>query len=179
MTTRRRFVRRAGSGAWLAGAATALAAPAAHAAGQLKLIPDDWNVVIVLVVGFALLIPVVNALIVQPVLKVVDEREDKIAGARRRAEKLERDADAVLARYEEEVRETREACDRDRRAHLDAARAQQTEIASEARSEAEREIAQSRRELDASLADARASLRGAAEQLARQAAERILGRTVA
>ena len=47
-----------------------------------------------------------------------------------------------------------------------------------AREDAEREIAQSQGELQASLEEARTGLRSTAEQLARQAAERILGRTV-
>lgn len=177
MTTRRRLVRSASTAASLA-AATLLVAPSAIAVGELDLIPDP-NTVVVLVIAFALLVPVVNALIVRPVLKVVDDREDKIAGARRRAEKLEREADRVLSRYEEAVRETRELCERDRRVQLDAARAQQAEVTGAARAEAEREIAQSRGELQASLGQARSGLRAATEGLARQAAERILGRTVA
>ena len=113
-------------------------APPAHAAGQLKLIPDDWSVVVALILGFAILIPIVNALIVRPVLKVVDEREDRVAGARRRADKLEAEAAAVLSRYEQAVRETRDECERDRRVHIDAAPAQQAELTSTAREEAER-----------------------------------------
>jgi len=154
-------------------------APAAFAAGGggLVLIPDTTTV-IVLLVGFLALIPLVSNVIVKPVYAVLDERQQKMAGARKRAEALELSANEVLARYEGSVREVREESEQLRRGQLDAARAEQAQITQQARSEAEGEIEQSQAELRRSLEAARAGLRTTAENLARQAAERILGRTL-
>jgi F0F1-type ATP synthase membrane subunit b/b' len=155
-------------------------APVAHASsgGGLVLIPDMTKVV-VLLVGFVALVPVVSSLIVRPVYGVIDERAERIDGARKRAAALEESANEVLTRYENAVREVREESERERRQHIDAARSEHAQITGRARAEAEREIEQSQTELQASLSDARAGLRTTAEDLARQAAERILGRPVA
>lgn len=159
-----------------AGAVCAFAPPAG-ASAELVLIPDVPTL-IPLLIGFVVLIPLVNVLIVQPVFKVMDERAERIAGARRRAERLRAEADAVLRRYQEAVREVREEAERTRREQVDAARAEQARVTSAARDEAEHEIEQTRGELASALEQARAGLRASAEELARQAAERILGRTL-
>lgn len=154
-----------------------LFATSAHAAAELRLIPD-FTIAGILIVAFFLLIPVVDNLIVKPVFRVLDERSEKIEGARKRAAKLEVDADVVLSKYETAVREVREEAEGGRRDAIDAARAQQAEVTSAARAEADSEIEQSRVELEGSVASARASLRGTAEDLAKQAAERVLGRAI-
>ena len=174
-TNRRARVRAA---ALLAASASgALLAPAARAASDLVLIPE-FATLIPLLVGFVVLSLIVNPLIVQPVLRVLDERRGRIEGARRRAEKLQADANDVLARYESEVREVREEAERARREHLVAAHSEQAQITADARTEAESEIESSRRELAGLLDEARASLRRSSQELAREAAERILGRAL-
>ncbi|MEE3331243.1 MAG: ATP synthase F0 subunit B [Myxococcota bacterium] len=155
-----------------------LCASSAHAANELVLVPEHPIYVAYLIAGFLLLIPVVDRLIVRPVFRVIDERAEKIEGARDRAAKLQLDADSVLSKYETAVHDVREEAERGRRDSIDAARAQQAEVTGAARAEAEREIEESRTELESSLADARASLRGTAESLAKQAAEQVLGRTI-
>lgn len=159
-------------------AALTVCAPAAHAAsGTLELWPV-FEQLFVLLVGFAVLIPVVSRLIVQPVYGVMDERAEKISGARARAEALETNANEVLARYEAGLRSVREENDRLRGEQLAAAREEQQEITASARSEADQEIERSLSELGASLESARGGLQATAEALARQAAEQILGRSL-
>jgi len=155
-----------------------LCASSATAANELVLVPEEPLFVAYLIVGFLVLIPIVDRLIVRPVFRVIDERAEKIEGARDRAAKLQLDADNVLAKYETAVRDVREEAERSRRDSIDAARAQQAEVTGTARADAEREIEESRAEPESSLADARASLRETAEGLARQAAEQVLGRTI-
>jgi F-type H+-transporting ATPase subunit b len=154
-----------------------LAAPAAHASGSLELTPD-LPILVVLVIGFAVLIYPLHVLLFRPVFRVLDERRERIDGARARAEKLESDARRTLERYQGSIREVREESERARRGRLDEARAEQARIASEARGEAESEVERARRSLAESLEGARASLRQSAEELSRQAAERILGRSL-
>lgn len=152
-------------------------APAAYASGGLVLVPDPLTVV-VLLIGFLILIPLVSRIIVKPILAVFDQRNEKIAGARKRAESLEGTASEILGRYEAAVREVRDESETGRREQIDASRAERAQITARAREEAEGEIARSQREIATALSEARAGLRASAEQLARQAAERILGRAV-
>ena len=160
-----------------AGVLLAIAPAASAASGELVLIPD-LKTVVPLLIGFLLLIPIVDRIIVRPVFAVLDAREQKIEGARRRAESLEAHATEVLTRYQTSVREVRADSERLRREQLDAARSEQATITTRARDEAAHEIEQSRSELRASLEEARAELRTSAQELAQQAAERILGRPV-
>jgi F-type H+-transporting ATPase subunit b len=131
-----------------------------------------------LVVLFALLIFPVNALLFKPVFRVMDERAEKIGGARRRAERLEQEAETILSNYEGAVREAREQAEVDRRSLLDAARFEHASLTRAARTEAERELEHAREELGRSLSDARATLRAGAEELAPLVAERVLGRSL-
>jgi len=161
----------------LALASLLLAAPAHASGGELVLIPE-LPMIGTLVVLFALLIFPVNALLFKPVFRVMDERAEKIGGARRRAERLEREAETILSNYEGAVREAREQAEVGRRSLLDAARSEHASLTRAARTEAERELEHAREELGRSLSDARATLRAGAEELAPLVAERVLGRSL-
>lgn len=160
----------------LACAAVALswAAPA-QAAGGLQLIPE-WRELITLVLLFVFLIYPLNVLIFRPIFGVLDEREERIVGARRRGEQLERDAAEVMERYEAGIRDVRAESELARRETLDTAREQRAELADQARGNAESEIDRGRTAIASSLEEARGTLRGSSRELAQQAAERILGR---
>jgi F0F1-type ATP synthase membrane subunit b/b' len=179
----------------VASAAAVLLAPALAAAaeGGLVLLPElppfmsgiaeaigapvGWNLVILLIL-FPVLLPFVNALVLKPLLHVLDERDARIAGTRTKAERLEQEAAAILARYEQAVRETREEGERGRRALLTEVRAEvQREIAA-ARRDAEGQLETARGQIATSLASARTSLRGQAQDLASQAASQVLGRAL-
>ncbi|MBW2274026.1 MAG: ATP synthase F0 subunit B [Deltaproteobacteria bacterium] len=154
-----------------------LTAAPAQASGGLSLAPEP-PVLVTLLVGFVLLIFPLNKVIFKPLFAVVDERNAKIEGARHRAAKLEQDADTAIKKYRGAIREAREDGESARRVRLESARSEQGSITGDARSEAEQEIARSRAEVAVSLEEARATLRGATEDLAQVAAERILGRTI-
>jgi F-type H+-transporting ATPase subunit b len=149
----------------------------AQAAGTLSLEPEGF-VLVALLIGFVVLIFPLNSMIFKPLLKVVDERDARIEGARRRASQLEEQAGEAIAQYRGAIRGAREEAEAGRRERLEAARSEQGAITGDARSEAEEEVARARSEIAVSLDEARTSLRGATEDLARVAAERILGRTI-
>ena len=150
------------------------AGPASASTG-LELIPDPV-MLLVLIVAFGVLIFPVNALVFKPLFRVIDERDQKIRGARERAEELEREAEALLARYRASIDEVRVEAEVGRRGALAEARSEQAALAAEARGEAENELARARSELEASRGEASATLRGQARDIASVAAERILGR---
>jgi F-type H+-transporting ATPase subunit b len=150
----------------------------AHASGGLHLWPPDWTALGLILVAFILLISPLNALIFKPLFRAIDEREDRIAGARRRGEKLEKDAEQVLERYQREVREAREAAEQDRRSQIERARSEHQTLTEAARGEADAEVGRSRAEIRRSFEEARSALRTSAQPLAHEAAARILGRSL-
>ncbi len=155
-----------------------LAATPALASSKLELVPDFFGKLPIMLIGFVALIFPLNALLFQPIFRVLDERAERIAGARERSEKLQRDADEVLIRYEAAIREARLDSESARQAKLEIVRGEQAELTAAARGEAEREIESARGEMNQAIAEARASLRASAEGLAQAAAARVLGRTL-
>jgi F-type H+-transporting ATPase subunit b len=141
----------------------------------LVLVPNLTLLGVLLAIFVALIFPM-NALIFQPILRVFDERQQKIAGTQDRAEKLRAEGDEIITRYERAVQEVREESEQQRRAQLEVARTESASEISGARASADREIENARQAIGSSLEEARGILRSEAETLAKQAAERVLGR---
>ncbi len=163
--------------------ATVVAAPLglasrALASEELSLVPDFTTTLPLLILAFAILVIPLNRLIFQPIFRVLDARLDQIEGNRLRSEQVTAQADDALKRYERSIREVREDAERDRRARLEVVRGETAHRAATARSESDAEIARARDQVAVALADARASLRVQAEELATEAASRLLGREV-
>lgn len=146
-----------------------------HAADGLVLVPEG-PLLIVLIVAFAVLVFPVNALVFKPLFRVLEEREARIDGARARAAEIEVEANALLERYREAIRESREETESRRRSELEVARTEQGARSDQARSAAQEVIGQGRVELEAWLGEARRELRQNAGPLAQIVAERVLGR---
>ena len=170
--------RQLGTGALAASGGVLLhAADALASGGRLVLVPDV-PILLGLIVLFAVLVAPVNALLFRPIFRVLDARAERITGARERAAKLQTQADEILQRYEQAVREVREDAERQRRERLDESRRETAVQTLAARRVAEGELERARAELDAALTGARASLREQAESLARETAARVLGRSL-
>lgn len=152
-----------------------LASPVLASEG-LSLVPDFETTLPILILVFTVLVFPLNRLIFRPIFRVLDARIDQIEGNRVRSEQVAAQADGVLERYERSIQEVREDAERDRRARLEAVRSETADRAARARSEAEAEITRAREQVAVVLADARSSLRSRAEELAAEAAGRLLGR---
>lgn len=161
------------AGAWV------LAAPIAASAseGGLVLVPEP-GLLLTLIAFFVVLIFPVNALLFKPLLRVLDERDARITGTRAKAAKLQGNAAELLAQYERQVAETKEASEQERRGLLEEVRAEAQRETAAARSEGESRIEQARREVAESLDGARDILRAQSQELAREAAAQVLGRAV-
>jgi F-type H+-transporting ATPase subunit b len=154
-----------------------VASEATASEGDLVLLPDP-RTLIILVVLFGLMVFPVNALIFKPIFRVLDERDEKIAGSRRHAERIFAQADEVLESYEQSLREVRQDAERGRKRTLERARADGAGRTAEARSETEREVARAREEVAVALSEARVTMRSQAQGLAAEVAARALGRAV-
>jgi F-type H+-transporting ATPase subunit b len=157
-------------------AAAFAATPAAASGGGLEIFPQWTTTLPLLVVLFVILIVPANALLWQPLLRVLDQRRERIAGTRARAEKIANEAENVLASYQSSVERARIAAESDRAKVLESARSEQSQLTHDARKSAETEVAAARAAVDAALGRARADLQAAARDLGREAAARVLGR---
>ena len=165
-----------------------MAAPA-FAAEELVLIPDAQlfgvfglgdgiGTLWLMLAGFVALIFPLNAMMFQPIFRALDERAERIQGARSRSAQLQSEADDVLDRYETAIREARSESESARQTQLAGAREEQAALTTQARSDAEQELERARGELNRSLEEARTTLRASADDLATAAAEQILGRSL-
>jgi F-type H+-transporting ATPase subunit b len=154
------------------------AAPVHAAEGSLDIMPDLPRLV-VLIVFFVVLVPILDRLVFRPLVGVLEERERLIDGSRSRAAELATQASELLARHDLTVREVRESANADRLRQIDEARRAQQGTVAGARSEAEQSVAATRSDVARALEDARAALRAEAEPLAREMAERLIGRRLA
>ncbi|MBW2579043.1 MAG: ATP synthase F0 subunit B [Deltaproteobacteria bacterium] len=165
---------------WVAGCtlvACVLCAGAATASeGGLVLLPDWFGKLPILIVLFALLMYPVNALLFKPIFQVLDAREERTAGTRKRAEKVMKSADETLADYERAVREVRAESEQARKSEAADARKANSTVVDEARAESERQLERARTELAAALEESRQTLGAKAQGLADEAASRVLGR---
>lgn len=162
-----------------------LAAPAHAAEGGLQIFPDLFLGVsffesryVQLMFLFIVLIFPVNKLVLKPLLAVLDERAARIDGTRKRAGEIGAQAEAVLARYSAAVEQARKQAEELRKNALAGARGDQAQILAEARSTAEREVSAARSGVASAIEGARATLRSQSESLGREAAARVLGRTL-
>ncbi len=154
------------------------AGPAAAAGGGLQIFPDPSTLVVLLIL-FAVLIPLVDRLLFRPLTGVLEERERRIEGAHARATELGKEASQLLARYQEALREARGRAEEERRTRLEQARREQAGTLTGAREAAERKLAETRGQVQEAVARARLELRRDAEQLAQEVAGRLLDRGMA
>jgi F-type H+-transporting ATPase subunit b len=158
--------------------ALALAGAAQASEGGLVLVPEFTGKLPILIVLFLLLVFPANALLYKPIFRVLDERKARTVGTRQRAEKIMSDADNTLAHYERALREVREEAENDRKGQAAAAREESVSATAAARAESENEMERARSEISEALEEARQTLRSEAQELANEAASRVLGRTL-
>jgi F-type H+-transporting ATPase subunit b len=114
----------------------------------------------------------------RPVLRLFEERERRIEGAKQEARDMQDRAAKALAQYEEFVREARAQGAAEKEALRQEGQRVARALIDEVRKETAAEIAKGRAVLQAEIADATASIDREAEVLAREAATRLLGRPV-
>jgi F-type H+-transporting ATPase subunit b len=155
-----------------------VASPALAAEAGLEIFPEFTltGKLVQLMVLFVLLIVPSNKVIFQPLLRVLEEREARMDGAREKARAVSSEADEVLGRYEAAVTVARKAAESERRGALETARREQVRVTGEARGEAERQVSEARVQVASAADAARVGMRQEAEQLARDVASQVLGR---
>lgn len=162
--------------------ATIVVASTAQASeGSLQLLPTFTDLLgkfPLLIALFVLLIFFANGLLYKPIFRVLDERQARTAGTRKRAEQIVSSADETLSNYKRAVRDVREEAESDRKRQAALAREENASVTAAARAETESEMERAQREISEALEQARQTLRADAQSLAREAASRVLGRSL-
>jgi F-type H+-transporting ATPase subunit b len=160
---------------FVATAAAITGVPSPASAADLNLLPR-WSFVGLNLVAFGLLIYPVNRLMIAPLLRLIDEREKRTAGAVEEAGRLDAEVGLLGGQLEAQVSEARARAQSRRAAILAEAESQERTLLQAASADATKTIQTVRAAIDADLVAARAALQSDARTLAGEAAARLLGR---
>jgi len=155
--------------------ALGLAGPAHAAGGGLNLTPDPISLAINLVM-LGLLVYPVNRLLLQPIVRILQEREARTAGAAERASSLSGDVGALATEIESRLAAARREAQAYRAQIMAKAAEEDRRVLTLARDESSRTLDPVRASVAQELERARTGLREDVVTLAREAASRVLGR---
>ncbi|MCD6570656.1 MAG: F0F1 ATP synthase subunit B [Deltaproteobacteria bacterium] len=135
----------------------------------------NWTF-LVQMVNFLVLMFVLNKILYKPILKILDERDDKIIGGQQRIKKLEEENQQMLQEYTDKIYTGRVEALEAKNSARKAAEAQANEIIVEARKKAEEMIAQVRLEMAQEVEKAKKDIETELGSMATSIAGRVLGR---
>jgi F-type H+-transporting ATPase subunit b len=151
---------------------------AAPRSAEAQLLDIDGTVFVMLGI-FLVLLLVLWQFLWKPYLRVRDERVARVEGAREKATQLEADAAARLERIETALAEARRAGLAETNKLRLEAQAREQQIVTQAQNAARKMVLEARAKLDATLLAEKANLQTHTNHLARQIAEKALGRSLA
>jgi F-type H+-transporting ATPase subunit b len=128
---------------------------------------------------FVLLIVVLKPMLFDPMLKLFEERERRIDGAKLAARKMDEASAAALTKYETEMKKARGAGNADREAQRAEGLKTESQIVDKVRESTAETVAIGRKNLQDEAAQVRLALQSDAKALAGALASRVLGREVA
>ncbi len=157
---------------------SALSASGAHHSTGQAVIVDFDATVLVQVVLFVVLLFILKPLLFDPMLKLFEEREKRILGAKLQARKLDEGSADALTKVESEMQRARTAGNVER----DKLRAEgvkvENDVLAKVRASTTETLDAGRKRLAADIVTARAALKTDAASLAKELAGRVLGRPV-
>jgi F-type H+-transporting ATPase subunit b len=121
---------------------------------------------------------ILRGLVFGPVMKLFDEREQAMQGSRKQAEQMEREADQTREKFEAELRRVRQQATEDRDKQRSQAQQLARELTEKARRENTATLSSAKAQLELEAKDARKRTIADVPALARQIAEKLLGRSV-
>ncbi len=135
------------------------------------------NISIILqMVIFLLVILLLTQLLFRPFIQLLKRREEAIQGSRRRAEELLAKATEMMARYQEGIAQAKRRALEERERLRSEALNFESRLISEAKEEMARDLEGLKLRIQAESDLAREALRGQAEAIATEVAEKLLGR---
>jgi F-type H+-transporting ATPase subunit b len=127
---------------------------------------------------FTVVSVVLYAILVRPVVRLIEARREATEGAKDRAGRVAEEAAALARDVDHQLLDIRAAANAERIRSVEEARRQEREILERARAESRRAIESARAEMERSAATARAGLQREVDALASVVAARVLGRSL-
>jgi F-type H+-transporting ATPase subunit b len=131
------------------------------------------QVVLLVVLTLAL-----KPLLFDPILKLFEERENRIEGVKAAARQIDEKSGTALATYEAEMAKARAAANAERDAQRALGLKSEQEILAKAREETSRVIDEGKRAVQAAAANARVTLKADSATLIQEVAASAIGREV-
>ena len=155
----------------------AFAAATAPKAAEQQLLDVDGTVFVMLGL-FLLMLVFLTVFLWKPYLRVRQERGTRVDGYREQAAQMEADAKTRLDKVQADLAEARRLGAGELAVARAEAQARERTLMATATTEAQRTLADARGKLDAAIAAQKAGLQARATELGRQAAGRVLGRSL-
>lgn len=148
------------------------------ASGAEQPLIDLDNTLFLQALVFAIMAFLASRWLFKPYLRMREEREEGIEGAREEAERLTAEADARLSDYEGKLKDARERAMAEQRKVRAEAAASEQKLLDATRAETLTAIEESKKTLDSEVQAARKDLLPKADFLARDMVSKLLGRKV-
>lgn len=129
------------------------------------------------IAAILLLAVILNRWLFKPVLRVIRERETAVQSAIQMAEDATAKAKAASAEFDARMGAARADLYKQLDERRKAGDAYRTELMAKTRNEVDQTLAEARTQLDAQVTQARTKLERDADQLGREMADKVLGRT--
>lgn len=130
------------------------------------------------IVGFIVFLVILNRLFYRPILKVLDERAERIEGTIKKAADIDKGVEEGLASYKERIDEARQKGQEERLKIKSEALKRKEEILAGASAEASQEVASVRAKIRQDKSAALEGLKGETRAISKNIAERLLDRNV-
>jgi F-type H+-transporting ATPase subunit b len=134
--------------------------------------------ILVQIALIVVLLVFLKPLLFDPLMKLFEEREKKIDGAKLQARRMDEKSATALEEYEDAMAKARATAGAERERQRAEGTKEEAEILENVRKKTEKAMEEGRQKIEMDLAAARAELKRDAESLARDVATRILGREV-
>ncbi len=139
--------------------------------------PPDFSFVVQIISFFVLWVGL-KRLLFDPVLRVLEERESRTVGARHEAAQIAAAAETSAAEYERRIHDVRLALAGEADATRNAVQVEERRVLSEAREQANTQLAQLRASLAAQAENARPAVAAEARELAARIFQGVIGRNL-
>ena len=156
---------------------TLLEATTAPHSSEVQLLDLDGTALVMLGI-FLILMLVLWGLLWRPYLRIRDERVARMEGAREQASQLEAEAANRMARIESELADARRVGQAELAKMRQLAQTREQQIVSEAQENSRKLLLDARLKVEAAMAEERANWQQHTSALARELAEKTLGRRI-
>ncbi len=145
---------------------------------EFQLFDPNFGLIVWTIVAFVVFATVLAKFAWKPILKALNEREEKIRGALEQADKARAEAAAMLKQNEQNIARAEQEYQRVIQEGKALAEKMKDEIVAKAKQQAQQELDRAQDELKRNVDEARQTLRTEIADLAIQAAEKILDETL-